>query len=61
MIREGIEMIKLKKHDNEMAHFYEDELYTTVLEEIARGCRNGKKLAQEALKAKKIEFPRWCA
>ena len=61
MVREAVKSIELSKGDAEGVHVYEDELYTTVLEEIASGCRNGRKLAKEALKAKKIEFPRWCA
>lgn len=48
--------------DPEMAHSNEDELYRMVLRAIADGtCEDPRALAAEVLKAKDLDFPRWCA
>jgi hypothetical protein len=47
--------------DYENAHISEDELYESVLENIANGAKNPARLAEEALKAREIDFFRWFA
>lgn len=48
--------------DDETAHMYEDEIYTFVLDAIARGeCDNPQECAKEALKLKNHDFSRWYA
>jgi hypothetical protein len=44
--------------DDEGAHAEEDELYVQLLTRFAS---EGSTLAKEALKARSIEFGRWCA
>jgi hypothetical protein len=54
--------IERNKRDPEMAHGFEDDLYRLVLEEIAYGLtQNPQELAEAALEAQDIDFPRWSA
>lgn len=47
--------------DDEMAHSAEDALRREVLEHIANGGRNARRLAEIALRTEEINFARWCA
>ncbi|HEY3495336.1 MAG TPA: hypothetical protein VGK73_11645 [Polyangiaceae bacterium] len=47
--------------DDEKAHALEDALFVEVLQAIAKGSRNGKALAETALKSNALSFERWCA
>ncbi len=53
------EIYDTAKKDPEGAHGTEDRLWAEVLEAIATGAENPRELAQEALKSRDIEFPRW--
>ncbi len=57
-VKERVRQIKLMQKDYESAHAYEDQLYSDVLRQHAR---DGCALAKEALKTKKLTFPRYCA
>lgn len=62
-----VEEIAAKAGDDESAHSLEDDLYTAVLEHIAENIRRRDGgpapwvLARAALKARQIQFHRWCA
>lgn len=58
-VKKLVAEIDYNRNNNETAHRMEDELYTNVLRVIAVGSPNAQKLAQEALRAKKILFTRW--
>jgi hypothetical protein len=60
-VRARVAKIESVKHDDEVAHDLEDALHLEVLEAIARGSKNAKALAVEALKSRTIEFQRWTA
>ena len=60
-VLEVVEKIRNISGDDEVAHSLEDALYLEILQHIADGGRNGKKLAEAALKAHDIDFARWCA
>jgi hypothetical protein len=60
-LKKEIKKIKVCAHDDESAHSSEDRLRHAVLEEIARGNKNGRELAKEVLKTSDIDFARWCA
>ncbi len=55
--------IRTMARDYEAAHSAEDDLYTKVLEEIAKGKNTDRatRLAKSALKTKKIMFSRYTA
>lgn len=55
-IADRIEQINEVKRDYEIAHSMEDELREDVLKAIARGSKNAKALAEEALKTSDISF-----
>lgn len=62
-----VEEIRKIRGDDEMAHVYEDRLFSDVLHFIAEdsgrfGVRTGYvKLAREALKTQELKFSRWYA
>lgn len=57
-----VEQIKaIAGRDDEAAHSMEDELFIDVLKAIAKGSRQAKALAREALKSKALQFPRHCS
>lgn len=58
---ERVKQIEAIRHDDEVAHSMEDDLYRDVLRAIAGGEIDGHELAAEALKVEKIKFARWCA
>ena len=60
-IKNQVAVIEASKGDPEEAHFHLDGLYVVTLKLIAKGVDNPEELAKEALKAEKIDFPRWCA
>ena len=60
-VKDRIKTIGDKAGDPECAHILEDTLYFDVLRAIADGVENPKKLAEIALKTKKIDFERWYA
>lgn len=63
-IKYRIGQIEATVDDPEEAHSFEDDLFVSVLKEIANGgntldeCRN---MARKALETLSIDFPRWCA
>ena len=60
--RAAVEKVRAIRHDPELAHGMEDDLYKIVLEFIATGsCGNPEKIAKIALETQDIEFPRWCS
>lgn len=60
-VRRRVKVIETVREDDEAAHGREDRLYVAVLNAIANGAKNGQGLALEALKARDIDFARWCA
>jgi hypothetical protein len=56
-----VDAIALFQEDPEVAHGMEDELYLDVLEAIASGAPEAGRLAQRALRARSLDFPRWDA
>lgn len=61
-IADRVERIRAVADDDyEAAHGYEDDLFRDVLEAIAKGASDPRKLARAALKSTVIEFPRVCA
>lgn len=61
-VREKIRDIKAHAGDDEAQHCIEDDMYLAVLEAIAAGkAEDPKRLAKAALKARKLDFYRWCA
>ena len=58
-----IERLGIIEGDDEAAHDREDDLYIEVLTYIADGipAKIASSLAKEALKARKLDFCRWCA
>lgn len=60
-VRAGIELIRSKADDDEVAHGLEDDLRHEVLEAIANGAENARELAAELLKTSDIKFSRWTA
>lgn len=65
MSKEVIEkaLIKIKRaaYDPERAHSMEDDLYIYTLTVIKGGAEHPEELAALALRARKIQFPRWYA
>ncbi len=62
-IREAVAAIGRVAHDPERAHALQDDLFESVLLEIAQGSGSADPvdLAAEALKVREIQFPRWMA
>ncbi len=60
-VRQSVGKIRRLKADPESAHSEQDRLYLAVLKTIAEGVENPAELAREAIKAEKINFPRWMA
>lgn len=60
-IRKRVKEIRDLKGDYEAQHSREDDLYIDVLKAIAAGQRKGLVLANEALAAQRIKFPRHSA
>lgn len=50
-----------KIHDAEAAHALEDDLWEFALRAIAGGSKQAVELAQEALRTKQLDFPRYKA
>lgn len=51
-----------QRSDGEVLHSIEDAIHANVLEAIAQGrCEDPKACAQEALKTRLLDFPRFCA
>jgi hypothetical protein len=53
--------IEANKHDDEIAHKLEDELYRAVLLSIASGAPKARSLARRTIKVLSINFCRWHA
>ena len=62
-VRRKLQLIQSLSGDAELAHMEEKALYESVLETIAsaRWLDSPAVLANEALKAREIRFPRWFA
>lgn len=60
-VRDQLRLIEEMAYDDESAHGYEDALYIEVLEAVAAGHPESALLAAEALKARDMDFCRWCA
>jgi hypothetical protein len=60
-IRTRVARIEAIRHDDEVAHSMEDDLYADVLRAIANGAENAAELAREALRTGDIDFARWTA
>lgn len=60
-VKHTVQLIDASKGDYEGAHEMEDDLYQSVLKEVASGNQEAKEMAREALKTKKIDFARYCA
>jgi hypothetical protein len=61
-IRLRVATIELTGRDDpEKAHSMEDTLYGAILLAIAEGHPDPDALAREALRTKKLAFPRWAA
>lgn len=61
-VKELVKAVKDQStEDYESAHSLEDKLYISVLKDISKGNPDAVKLAQAALVANKIKFPRWYA
>lgn len=60
-IKQEVNEISKMAQNNEIAHVMEDDLWEKCLTEIANGCKDPKKLTQEALKTSCIKFDRWYA
>lgn len=61
-VKDAVKRVKNLAGDPEGAHCTEDDLYRELLASIADGsCEDPAKCAKEALKTRKIDFPRWCA
>lgn len=63
-VRARVEAIEQSKHDPEVAHGLEDNLYRTVLHVIGHkrlGIKEQRAIAREALKTQEIDFARWAA
>ena len=60
-VKRTIVLIDSIQDDYEEAHSIEDELYEAVLKEVVEGNVEAEEMAREALKTKKIDFPRYCA
>ena len=62
-VKDRILMIEDNKHDNEMAHLYEDELFYEFVGAIKDGEYKTKKeiveVATELSKVRDIKFTRW--
>ena len=57
-----IKEIKNSRHDDEIAHEFEDSLYYDVLRSISTGeCEDPKECARLAVTTRNISFDRWCA
>ena len=56
-----VEEIENISGDSEVAHSREDDLWRDVLQAIADGAPNARKLAREALRTEDISFARWYA
>lgn len=54
-------LVGLGDEDPEMSHEMQDDLFVRVLKETASGNPQAKEMAQIALKAIDIDFPRWYA
>lgn len=57
----GVEEVRERSGDEEVAHGREDGLHQRVLRAIAAGAPDAPALAAEALKTTEIEFDRWYA
>lgn len=55
------EIEQLSKMDPEAAHSREDDLYSLALRAVIHHDPDCIEIANLALTAEKIEFPRWCA
>lgn len=60
-VQDRLRLIEETKWDDESAHGLEDTLYIEVLEAVAAGHPESAALAAEVLKARDIDFARWCA
>jgi len=60
-VRARVAHISCTAGDWEAAHGAEDQLYKDVLNAIAAGAPNARALAQEAVVAALIDFPRYTA
>lgn len=62
-VKDRILTIEDNKHDDEMAHIYEDKLFYEFVEAIRDGKYKTKKeiveVATELLKVRDIKFSRW--
>lgn len=52
---------RLGKVDPEAAHVWEDLLYIDVLKHVVEHSASCGRLAEAALEASELDFPRWCA
>lgn len=60
-IRDYIDPDQTPSYAPEESHINEDYLYQKVLEEVVAGNPRARKMAELALKAKQLDFPRWCS
>ena len=61
-VRKRVSEIAKEIDDPEKAHSMEDDLWELVLKTLAIGNTDDPKgICSEALKTKRIDFPRWCA
>ena len=60
-IRDRVKTIEEMAGDYEIAHSAERQLYLDALHAIASGATKPHEIAREALKAEKIQFPRYTA
>lgn len=58
-IRDYIDPDHTPSYDPEESHEKEDYLYQKVLEEVAAGNPQARKMAELALATKALDFPRW--
>jgi len=58
-IRDWVAKLERVKGDCEIAHSQQDDIFETVLYEIAHGTPKAQRLAQEALKALDVDFDKY--
>ena len=61
VIKDQVDRIRSSAGDPEVAHSLEDTLYQLVVVMIAEGMTVTPHMAEEVLKSREIDFPRWCA
>lgn len=61
LLQEEVDRVISMAGDPEAFHLIEDDLYVKVLQAIADGARNSKKLASIVLQTRKEQHDRWYA